>query len=193
MAQPIILIGPMCAGKSTISCLLAARLGRQHYELDDLRWDYYKEIGYDEERAGEIAKSAGTLALLAHWKPYEAYAVRRVVQEKRDGVIAFGAGHTVYDDKVLAARVERALAPIVNVILLLPSPNVDRSVQVLNARFAALLKREVGRADPELLDLNERFVRHPANPRLAKQMVYTEGQTPEETCDEVIRLIRPGI
>ncbi len=42
---------------------------------------------------------------------------------------------------------------------------------------------------PEVLAANETFVRHPANGRLAKQVVYTEGKTPEETCEEIVELI----
>jgi hypothetical protein len=105
-------------------------------------------------------------------------------------VIDFGAGHSVYEDAALFARVESALAPFPYVILLLPSPDLDESVAILNERFAALLEREVGEVDPALLTLNAHFTKHPSNTRLAKLTVYTEGKTPEETCDEILEKMR---
>lgn len=50
----IILIGPMSAGKSTIGKLLAEKLGIPQYSVDDVRWDYYREIGYDEAETTDI-------------------------------------------------------------------------------------------------------------------------------------------
>jgi hypothetical protein len=187
----IILIGPICAGKSTVGNLLAEKLGIPQYALDDNRWDYYKEAGYDEATARSIVNSdEGMLGFLRYCKPFEAYAVERVLAEHRGCVIDFGAGHSVYEDAALFARVESALAPFPYVILLLPSPDLDESVAILNERFAALLEREVGEVDPALLTLNAHFTKHPSNTRLAKLTVYTEGKTPEETCDEILEKMR---
>lgn len=184
--ETIILIGPMCAGKSSVAEILAARLGRTQVAMDDLRWDYYDETDYDKETARRLHEAGDTLGVLNYMKPFEAYAVERVVAEKPGCVIDFGAGHSVYENEDLLARVERALAPIPQVILLLPSPDPDESVRVLNERFRALLEREVGAVDAKLLALNEHFVKNPSNRRLAKQVVYTEGKTPEETAEEIV-------
>src|SRR5260221_11704513 len=109
MHSTIILIGPICAGKSTVAKLLAEALHLPHYSVDDDRWTYYKEIGYDEAEASRIAKSEqGMLGLLRYWKPFEAHAVERVLADHSDSVIDFGAGHSVYEDPSLFARVQRA-------------------------------------------------------------------------------------
>jgi adenylate kinase family enzyme len=82
MNATIVLIGPICAGKSSAARLLAARLGLEHIELDKLRWDYYREIGYDEQMAALLKSSKpGLLDRSSYWKPFEAYAVERVVQD----------------------------------------------------------------------------------------------------------------
>jgi hypothetical protein len=187
MDPTIILIGPIRAGKSVIAELVAKELHLPHYSLDDERWTYYHEIGYDEAEASRIAKSEeGMLALLRYWKPFEAHSVERIVAEHTGCVIDFGAGHSFYEDDALFSRVQAALAPYPNVFLLLPSPDPDESVRVLNERFAQLLAEEVGEVDPRLLDMNEQFVRHPSNYRLAKKTIYTNGKTPAETCAEIV-------
>lgn len=187
MDSTIILIGPMSAGKSVIGKLLAEKLGLQQYTLDDGRWDYYKEIGYDDAEVERIGKSEGMPGVLRYWKPFEAHAVERALADHSDCVIDFGAGHSVYEDEALFVRVQRALTLYPHVILLLPSPDLDESVQVLNARFGNLLLEEVGEVDERLFAVNEHFIKHPSNHRLAKMTIYTNGKTPEETCAEIVK------
>jgi shikimate kinase len=187
----IILIGPMSAGKSTVAELLAEKLQIPQYAVDDHRWDYYKEVGYDEAEASRIAKSEqGMIGLLNYWKPFEVHAVERVLATQSNCVIDFGAGHSFQEDPTLFERVQAAFQPHPHVVLLLPSSNLDESVSILNARFEALLQREIGTVDPELLKLNERFTKHPSNHRLAKLVVYTNDKTPEQTSDEIIEKLK---
>jgi len=187
----IILIGPMCAGKSTIARILADRLGIRRQELDSLRDGYYEEIGYDRELASKIANGEeGMMGLVKYWKPFEAHAVETALSEHNNCVLDFGAGHSVYEEDELFTRVQAALKPFEHVILLLPSPDLDESVKILNDRFSELLEKEVGKVDPKLLDLNEHFVKHPSNHQLAKLTVYTQGKSPEETCDEILKMIK---
>jgi ATPase subunit of ABC transporter with duplicated ATPase domains len=51
MPADIVLIGPVRAGKSTQGKLLAKRLGLPQVSLDEVRYGYYKEIGYDENHS----------------------------------------------------------------------------------------------------------------------------------------------
>lgn len=183
MKSDIILIGPISAGKSTVGALLADRLGLPQCSMDSLRWDYYKEIGYDEELAKHKRETEGFSSLLQYWKPFEAYAVERLLSEHEQCVIDFGAGHSVYEDVALFQRVQQALAPYPNVVLVLPSPDLDESVQILNER-----NEYVPDGKP---NVNEHFVRHSSNYELAKFTVYTKGKTPSETCDEILYLIKP--
>jgi hypothetical protein len=154
-----------------------------------MRWSYYAEMGYDPAALAPIVQAQGMMGLARYWKPFEAYAVERVLADAPQAVVDFGAGHSVYEDAALFSRVQRALAPYPNVILLLPSPDPGEAVTLLNARLVALLEREVGRVDPAVLALNEHFVKHPSNRQLAKQVVFTRDKTPEETCQEILQLL----
>jgi hypothetical protein len=158
--------------------LLGRTLNLPQCAMDDVRWDYYREIGYDEQKERDIRENEGVEAVLHYWKPFEAHAVERLLAEHHDCVIDFGAGHTVFDDDILFARVETALKPFPNVVLLLPSPDLDESVRVLTKRR------------PDLPPgVNEHFVRHHCNYDLAKIVVYTEGQKPKETRDCILKAI----
>ncbi|MGD1853649.1 MAG: shikimate kinase [Leptolyngbyaceae cyanobacterium] len=181
MPSDIILIGPQSVGKSTVGALLAAQLGLPQCSMDDQRWGYYSEIGYDEEIAKRKKETEGAWGIIRYWKPFEAYAVERLLTEHQNCVIDFGAGHSVYDDPVLFQRVQTALAPYPNVVLLLPSPDLDESIRILDERNQQLPE--------DIRSTNQYFVRHPSNYQLAKFTVYTKAKTPDETCREILATV----
>lgn len=181
MSSDIILIGPIGAGKSTVGSLLATQLGLPQCSMDEYRWSYYKEIGYDEELAKHKRETEGFWGIYQYWKPFEAYAVERLLSNHKNCVTDFGAGHSVYEDDSLFQRVQQVLAPYSNIVLLLPSSDLDESVQILNKRNEYVPDGS--------LNINEHFVRHPSNYELAKFTVYTKAKTPKETCNEVLQLI----
>jgi shikimate kinase len=184
---PIILVGPMGAGKSTIAALLAERLKLERAELDELRWEYFKEMDYDREAARKLHEQGDLFGLVAFMKPLEVQSIVRVVSEHQNCVIDFGASNSVFDDEALLTTVKNALAPIQNVILLMPSPDPDESMQILNARIPNEVPPE-NRA--KFIELNEYFSRHSTNYTLAKITVYSKGQTAEQTCDEIMGMLK---
>jgi shikimate kinase len=186
MSSTILLIGPLGAGKTTVGQLLAERLGLPFCSVDQVRDAYYKNVGYDQAFASQIAASEqGIPGLLRYSKPFEAKMVQQVLADHH-GVIDFGASNSVYDDKVLFARVEKTLAPYPNVILLLPSQDLDESAEILKRRLTQMLTGAGKEFTDELFELNEYFIRHPSNHRLAKRVIYTKDKTPEEICDEIV-------
>jgi shikimate kinase len=184
MIFKVILIGPIGAGKSTLSNLIAEKLGIPCRHMDQVRVRYYKEIGYDDDLAQQILIKDSFLGLYRYWKPFEAHAVERLLSENEEVVIDFGGGHSVYEDDALFARVQKALAPYPYVILILPSPEKEKSVKILNERTGGVVS--------EGFDFHEHFVTHHSNYDLAKHIVYTEGKTPEETCAEIVEIITGG-
>lgn len=178
----IILIGPISTGKSTLGRLLAQKLGIPQCSMDDIRLDYYKEINYDEQLAKQIREKEGFQGIYRYWKPFEAYAVERVLSEYSSCVIDFGAGHSVYEDDELFKRVQQVLEPYINVVLILPSPDLEESIQILNERNGGIVSNG--------FDLNEYFVKHHSNYDLAKFVVYTKGKSPEEARDEILKIVK---
>jgi shikimate kinase len=174
---PVVLIGPVAAGKSTVAGLLAGRLGRPHVSTDAVCGAYYAELGFDPAESNRRQGPGGLRAAYRSWKPFEAYAVERILADHKDAVIDLGGGHSVQEDAALFARVEAALAPVPNVVLLLPSPDPEESIRVLTRR----------RPPPGDFDWHRHFVTHRSNRALAKLVVYTGGQTPEQTCNVVHR------
>ena len=184
MKSNIILIGPIRVGKSTLAQLLSEKLGLPRISLDDVRWKYYREIGYEDDLARQIHQTGGLVALVFYWKQFDAYAVERVLADHPNTIIDFGAGHSVYESNELFARIQTVLSPYANVVLLLPAPNLAESIEILNERTKDLV-----RAFDQGFNWNEHFVHHHSNYDLAKFIIYTQGKTPHETCAEIIGLV----
>ena len=111
MTTEIVLIGPGCSGKSTIGWLLSESLGLPQVPLDSIKYDLFKEIGYDEAYAKELYKTKGFPELHKYWRPFDVHSVKRVL-ENRNCVIDFGAGCGVYDDAAQFDEVRHALGPV---------------------------------------------------------------------------------
>jgi hypothetical protein len=186
----LILIGPLAAGKTTVGKLLGESLSVHTLELDDLRWGYYAEMGYNPERAEQLRRDGGIKARGAYWKQFEIYSVERIVQDYPVGhVLSFGAGNSVYDDPSHFARAQKALASYPYVILLLPSADVNESMRVLLERFQALVPDCADEDLKQVAEINRYFIEHPANARLATYTIYTAGKSPAEICDEILKAL----
>jgi len=176
MKSDIILIGPVGVGKSTVGKLLASRINLPQASLDVKRWSIYEEIGYDFEYAEKLYQEGGFLGMYKYWKHFEVYSVKRVLEMYPNHIHDFGAGQSVYEDKNLFEEVSEILKPYSNVVLLLPSPNKEESLNILFER--------------NKFTHNDLFINNPSNEKLAKIIVYTKGKTPEETCEEIISKLK---
>ncbi len=179
---PILFIGPVRAGKSTIASLVAAKLGLPHVSLDTLRWDYYPEVGYDDQLAKRIRAEAGFLALVFYRQLFDAHSVERVLGDHSDAVIDCGAGVGPYENRDTLYHVQQLFDPIPNIFLLLPSEDIEESLLILKGR------------DPNppadlKFDINAHFMRHPGYRSLAKHVLYTRDRTPDKTCSQALELL----
>ncbi len=94
MIFKVILIGPIRAGKSAVGKLLAEKLGLPQCSMDKISGSLYDEIGYDRELAKRLEEQS-FYEITKYWKPFEAYAVERLLSEPEEIVIDLGGGHSV--------------------------------------------------------------------------------------------------
>lgn len=195
MRSSILLIGPLCAGKSTIGQLLAEKLGLPQCSVDALPLEYFTARGFAPDRLELLRATEGWPAAYRYLQEIGVLVIESLLAEYQQHVIDFGAPYTTYTDDALLARVKQAFAPYQNVVLLLPSPDLDQSAQIVKKLMRARaghdelrrllrgLRAETG------VDYEELYVKHHSNFQLAQVVVYTAGQAPEETRDEIIRLL----
>lgn len=171
--QRIVLTGFMGAGKSTVGGMLAEHLGWRLIDVD-------REI---EARAGlsvpEIFAKLGEFV----FRRMETAAVAHALGERKV-LIALGGGAP----EVLANRLLLEQTPGTAVILL------EAPLETLLERCAA--QTGAGAERPNLSDrdaANERFrYRAPLYRRVARRVVSTGGQTPEETAAAVLAVAGLG-
>jgi hypothetical protein len=113
------LIGPAAAGKNTLGALLATMTGREFADIDAVGEAYYAEAGWTLDRLRQ---------------PARAHAVEQIVRGHPGAKVAFGAVIARYQRPGLAEQVRAAPGPVDHVVLVLPSPAAERSVQILRER-----------------------------------------------------------
>ena len=182
----IIIIGPVGAGKSTQGKLLANALNKQSVSLDQVAERYYKDNGFGNSEFEKARDEKGFLFAYRQWWPSLAYAAQQVVKDHKDSVIDFGAGHSHYEDELMYTGVKEALAGCQHIILLLPTENLDQSVSLLK-------QQSINQRNMDWIfggyDFIEHWVTDYCNSDLATVTVFTDGKTPEQTCEEIIKAI----
>ncbi len=182
MASGVVLLGPHRAGKTAVGRLLARRLGMDFLPLGEVNRRYFRELGFDEDTSDRCWRESVD-AGYRYAKPFEVHALERPLSEPPGRLVELESTQSVYEDTALLARARDALRGYGRAILLLPSPDLDESVRVLEGRQ---------RPTFDGMELNEHFIRHLSNRALAKLSAYTLGKTPEETRDEILGMLDPS-
>lgn len=176
-----ILIGPTGAGKTTISKLYAEQTETKCIALDKVRFEYYRELNYNEEYVNKHRKN-NLEEILPYWEPFNAHAVKRTLEDYADCIFDFGAIHSVYDDPIFFANVQKFLSPFPHVFLLLPVSDTEQNIELLFKRGETFYNKN----NPQMWRrIIERFVKSPCNSQLAKYTIYTEGKNPETIVQEM--------
>lgn len=190
-APLLVLVGPAATGKSTVGRGVAARLGRPFTDLDAVADTYYREVGWSVARLRERITALGRVAAEREWEPARVHAMRRVLADHPGAVVALGAGHTSYADPRHAAQVRAALRPCTAVHLLLPAADPERALTVLRRRSMASKGTDWITDGHDFL---AQWLHDPMCRAVATHVVCTEGDTPEQSIDHVLRLLpaHPG-
>lgn len=178
MRDEIILIGPINIGKSTASELLSAKLNKPRINIDQIRFKYYEEIGYSKETQEKLQKEKGFFnGTYRYWKPFELYAIKKILNEYSDCIFDFGAGHSVYEDAKMFEEAQELLSDFKNVILLLPSKDIEESLQ--------FYKEQRNMNDKGTLEIIRHFITHHSNYDLCKHIIYVKNKSKEDVVDEI--------
>lgn len=180
---PIILLGPMGAGKSSVARLLAQATGLQQVPMDDIRWYFYFKLGYrlSDEDACTTFREKFEL-----WKPFEVDAIERALKEFSNCIIDFGAGHAHHENASNRKRVETAMAPIANSFYLIPDESDTKTIEVCGER----IKEVYGAEAADLQEVNSIIVRSGLTKKLAKHIVITGVKTPDQIAIDVVSLLQ---
>jgi len=175
--KEIILLGPIAVGKTTTAKLISEKLNKPVISLDDLRFEYYKEIGYNNDHMKELHEKAGIMAIFQYGKIFDAYSIERMLEEYQDCIFDFGGGNVVSGYNFDLERIKKALQPYENVVFLTPSADKEETLEFIYKR------RHVKSIDRELI---EYLVYNHSNFEIAKHIVFVKDKTPEEVSDEVL-------
>ena len=162
----VILIGPSGAGKSTVAQELSKIMHVPRFCLD---------------RVANRNRDFGVMKHFESVDEYNACMINILVELAEligaPEIVDFGAGHSVYDDSNKFNEVKNTLSKFKNVVLLLPSTDLEKSLKILE-------NRSTGDYTP-----NRKFITSPCNRELATMTVYENNRTPGEIANEIIRNI----
>lgn len=165
MTPALVLVGPSGSGKSTVGRIVAELLGVPHRDTDaDVEAGAQQSVGdifveHGEQRFRELERAAVTAALTEH-----------------EGVLSLGGGAVM--DKGTRTRLRGG-------------PVVFLDVGIADAARRVGLNRDrpllIGNPRAQLLRLME--ARRPLYEEVAAVTVQTDGKTPEQVGDEVVRAL----
>jgi shikimate kinase len=184
-SEPV-LIGPAFVGKTTIGALLAERLGLAFVDLDEVGDEYYRAAGMSLADFRAEIETRGYSRAHRWWQPARVAGVQGVLANHPRSVVALGAGHTHYEDEAYFHIVREALAPFVNVLLLLPEADVDRSVEILRHRALAGSDHTWFHDGRDWL---REWCESAQNVALSTHTVCTADRAADETADHIVWLV----
>ena len=185
MNKDIVLIGPVCVGKSTQAGLIAQEIDRPQVSIDRIANQYYNEFGFSNELFINEKKKVGALAARRKRQPALLYAVEKILEAHNDCVFDFGAGHSCFHDKKYQIKLSKILDSYTNILLLLPSPDLSESLNILRERSIRIRKTDW---IEEGFDHLKFWIEHKENFNLAKHVVYTENKTDFHITWEILDL-----
>ena len=175
--KEIILLGTVASGKTTTARLLSERLKKPAVSLDNLRFDYYREIGYDHEHMKMLHEKSGIMAAFQYGKIFDAYSIQRMLANHRDCIFDFGGANVVSGYNFDLRRIKKVLAPYENIVFLVPCKDNKATLDFIYSR------REIKASDRELI---EYLIYNHCNYEIARHTIFVMDKTPEEVCDEVL-------
>lgn len=165
--ESILLIGPSGAGKSTVAEELRKITYMPRLSLDRIA---------NADRRNGIRRNYNSsdeynLSLLQK-------VLDAAVKQGFPGIVDFGAGHSVFQSDEIFNEVKEILKPFDNIVLLLPSEDIEESIDIM-------AKRSTGD-----YSTNKEFIESPCNKTLSTMIVYGNNRTPQEIAIDILDRIK---
>ncbi|WP_010303203.1 hypothetical protein [Candidatus Odyssella thessalonicensis] len=148
LTSSIALVGPICAGKTTLSQVIGDFFSLPVVHTDAHKGQYFLESGFNEEHAEDILKEEGIEAYYSYLKGFEYdYIVNNLVLPSSPSIYDFGAGFVCFDEVFKKLEVIKFLEKFDNVFLILPHKDQEKSYQLIYNRLI-----ERSKTDKELFN-----------------------------------------
>lgn len=167
--KSIILIGPMCSGKSTIASLLYKKLNMAHISLDNrsqLSFLYEEKDKFRDE------------------KEFDFYLVSYILTSLSEPtVIDFGMKHSIYEDISMFNKLKDLVSDFKSVVLLMPCQDKMKSSSILRERKLTKLGKTSNSLDYFAINSS-------CNYELATIIQYTNGKSFQRITKEIVEKIK---
>jgi len=171
--ETIVLTGPIGVGKSTQAKLLADALGQPLCVYDEIKDKYRYKIGLSREKTLSINAEKGVYAMLTYMNEYKSKILQPIIDDHPGHIIDLGAGAHAFDEPEQIEMAEHAFKSVNEVILLLPSNDLETNIQSLPG-----IK--------ENYVVNTYLIMHPTNELFSTKTIYTYGKSELQTFEEIM-------
>jgi len=180
----LVLIGPVCVGKSSVAARLSEVYGLAHHDLDTEVRTYYDHSPYfDAATYNHLEATQGPAAAYEYSGETLVWALQEYLADRHDGIFDIGAGYTSHRQPHLNRQTEEVLSDFANIVLLLPTSDPAQSVTTLRARLVAARKQQSWILDG--FDYLNHWVTAPDYRRLASLIVYTDDDIPDQVAERI--------
>lgn len=190
----IILIGPLCSGKTRIANYISKQNQICTTDVDIKKQTYVIAKGYDSNVALQIKVDEGWQSYFDYGKKYfSVNNLKTILDETTCEIIQIGGDLTNFDDYNNFENCKSVLSIYPNVILLLPSEDDEINKTILAER---LKKRNINEKPENIqqqLNYNETLILSDQIRSLANNIVITENKSDEEIADEVIKIYNNSV
>lgn len=190
MKLPIILIGPVSAGKSSIAESLSQKLHVPETPLDYIAGYYYVRQGVDLIALAKILNEKTVIEYVDFMREYELNAALAVCEDFSQSIISFGAGHAYYTKQDQIDRLLSLKGKTPNIFLILPSEDNNESEKILADRIDNNRKNVPEEKRSARNKMNHLFIESTSMKQLTHHVVYMNGRSIEEASQEIITLLK---
>ena len=132
LTSSVALVGPICAGKTTLSQIIGEFFSLPVIHTDAHKDQYFLKGGFNEERAENILKEEGIKAYYSYLKGFEYdYMVNSLAVPSHPCIYDFGAGFVCFEEVFKKLEITKLLEKFDNIFLILPHQDEKKSYQLI--------------------------------------------------------------